>query len=165
MLYIQHMHSVCRECLLAVKQQDGCLQCPKCNNNATCAPQEQPQGVKACKVVEGPCAPVRNGPLGRYIEGQKIVQMVRRDSPPVVCGNTSCKTSGAKAVAFCTDCWKFFCSACLDSHQVMSDLTGSHTVKSIEELASLDMNQTSHPAAVFMKKAIPTAAPNMVMRS
>ena len=153
------MHSVCRECLLAVKQQDGRLQCPKCNDNATRAPQEQPRGVKACKVVEAPCAPVRNGPLGRYIEGQKIVQMVRRDSPPVVCGNTSCKTSGAKAVAFCMDCWKFFCSACLDGHQLMSDFTGSHTVKSVKELASLDLDQTSNPAAVFMKKAVPHSCP------
>ena len=153
------MHSVCRECLLAVKQQDGRLQCPKCNNNATCAPQEQPRGVKACKVVEAPCVPVRNGSLGRYIEGRKIIQMIRRDSPPVVCGNTSCKTSGAKAVAFCTDCWKFFCSACLDGHQLMSDFTGGHTVKSIEELASLDLDQTSNPAVVFMKKAVPQSCP------
>ena len=153
------MHSVCRECLLAVKRQDGRLQCPKCNDNATCAPQEQPRSVKACKVVEALCAPVRNGPLRRYIEGRKIVQMVRRDSPPVVCGNTSCKTSGAKAVAFCTDCWKFFCSACLDGHQLMSDFTGGHTVKSIKELASLDLDQTSNPAAVFMKKAVPHSCP------
>ena len=153
------MHSVCRECLLAIKQQDGCLQCPKCNDNATCAPQEQPQGVNACKVVEAQCAPVRNGPLDRYIKGQNIVQMVRRDSPPVVCGNTFCKASGAKAVAFCMNCWKFFCSACLDSHQVMSDLTGSHTVKSIEELASLDLDQTPSVAEVFMKKAVPQSCP------
>ena len=153
------MHSVCRECLLAVKQQDGRLQCPKCNDNATRTPQEQPQGVNACKVVEAQCAPVRNGPLSRYIEGRKIIQMVRRDSPPVVCGNTSCKTSDAKAVAFCTDCWKFFCSACLDGHQLMSDLTGSHTVKFVKELASLDLDQTSNPAAVFMKKAVPHSCP------
>ena len=153
------MHSVCRECLLAVKQQDGRLQCPKCNNNATRAPQEQPHSVNACKVVEAQCAPVRNGPLGRYIEGRKIIQMIRRDSPPVVCGNTSCKTSGAKAVAFCTDCWKFFCSACLDGHQLMSDFTGGHTVKSIEELASLDLDQTSNLAAVFLRKAVPHSCP------
>ena len=153
------MHSVCRECLLAVKQQDGRLQCPKCNNNATCAPQEQPHSVNACKVVEAQCAPVRNGPLGWYIEGQKIIQMVRRDSPPVVCGNTLCKNHNTKAVAFCIDCWNFFCHTCHESHQVMSDLMGGHTVKSMEELASLDLDQTSNPAAVFMKKAVPQSCP------
>ena len=153
------MHSVCRECLLAVKQQDGRLQCPKCNNNATCAPQEQLRDVKACKVVEAQCAPVHNGPLGRYIEGRKIVQMVGRDSPPVVCGNTLCKNHNTKAVAFCIDCWKFFCPACHESHQVMGDLTGSHTVKPVEELASLDLDQTSNPAAVFMKKTVPQSCP------
>ena len=153
------MHSVCRECLLAVKQQDGRLQCPKCNNNATRAPQEQPHSVNACKVVEAQCAPVRNGPLGRYIEGGKIVQMVRRDSPPVVCGNTLCKSHNTKAVAFCIDCWKFFCPACHESHQVMGDLMGGHTIKSIDELASLDLDQTSNPVAVFMKKAVPHSCP------
>ena len=153
------MHSVCRGCLLAVKQQDGRLQCPKCNNNATRAPQEQPHSMNACKVVEAQCAPVRNGPLSRYIEGRKIIQMVRRDSPPVVCGNTSCETSGESAVAFCMDCWKFFCSACHRCHQVMSDFTGGHTVKSMEELASLDLDQTPNPAAVFMKKAVSHSCP------
>ena len=153
------MHSVCRECLLAVKQQDGRLQCPKCNNNATCALEDPPRGMKTCKAVRSQCVPVRNGPLCRYIEGRKIIQLVRRGTPTVVCGNTSCKTSGAEAVAFCVDCWKFFCSVCLDGHQLMSDLTGNHTVKSIEELASADMNQMSDAATVFMKNAVPHSCP------
>ena len=153
------MHSVCRECLLAVKQQDGRLQCPKCNNNATCALEDPPRGMKTCEAVRSQCVPVRNGPLCRYIEGRKIVQLVRRGSPTVVCGNTSCKTSGAKAVAFCADCWTFFCSACLDSHQVMGNLTRNHTVKSIEELASADLDQTSNLEAVFMKNAAPHSCP------
>ena len=149
------MHSVCRECLLAVKQQDGRLQCPKCNNNVTCALEDPPRGMKTCEAVRSQCVPVRNGPLCRYIEGRKIIQLVRRGSPTVVCGNTSCKTSGAKAVAFCVDCWKFFCSVCLDGHQLMSDFTGGHTVKSIEDLASADLDQMSDAATVFMKNAAP----------
>ena len=149
------MHSVCRECLLAVKQQDGRLQCPRCNNNATCALEDPPRGMKTCEAVKSQCVPVRNGTLCRYIEGRKIIQLVRRGSPTVVCGNTSCKTSGAKAVAFCVDCWKFFCSACHDSHQVMSDFTDGHTVKSVEELASADMDQMLNLEAVFMKNAVP----------
>ena len=153
------MHSVCRECLLAVKQQDGRLQCPKCNNNATCAVEDPPHGMKTCEAVKALCVPVRNGPLCRYIEGRKIIQLVRRGSPTVVCGNTSCKTSGAEAVAFCVDCWKFFCSVCLDGHQLMSDLTGNHTVNSIEELASADMDQMSDAATVFMKNAVPHSCP------
>ena len=153
------MHSVCTECLLAVKQQDGRLHCPKCHNNATCAREDPPRGMRACEAVRARCAPVRNGPLCRYIAGRKIIQVVRRGSPTVVCGNTACKTSGAKAVAFCADCWKFFCSACHDSHQVMSDLTGNHTVKSVEELASVDLAQMFNPVAVFMKKAVPHSFP------
>ena len=153
------MHSVCRECLLAVKQQDSHLQCPKCNNNATCALEDPPRGMKTCEAVRSQCVPVRNGPLRRYIEGRKIIQLVRRGSPTVVCGNTSCKTSGAEAVAFCVDCWKFFCSACHDSHQVMSDFTGGHTVKSIEDLASADLDQMSDAATVFMKNAAPHSCP------
>ena len=153
------MHSVCRECLLAVKQQDGRLQCPKCNNNATCALEDPPRGMKTCEAVRSQCVPVRNGPLCRYIEGRKIIQLVRRGSPTVVCGNTSCKTSGAEAVAFCADCWKFFCSVCLDGHQLMSDLTGNHTVKSIEDLASADLDQMSDAATVFMKNAVPHSCP------
>ena len=73
------MHSVCRECLLAVKQQDGRLQCPKCNNNATCALEDPPRGMKTCEAVMSQCVPVRNGPLCRYIEGRKIIQLVSRD--------------------------------------------------------------------------------------
>ena len=153
------MHSVCRECLLAIKQQDGRLHCPKCNNNATCAREDPPRGMSACEAVRARCVPVRNGPLCRYIEGRKIIEVVRRGSPTVVCGNTACKTSGAKAVAFCDDCWKFFCSVCLDGHQLMSDLTGNHTVKSVEELASVDLAQMFNPAAVFMKKAAPHSCP------
>ena len=153
------MHSVCRECLLAVKQQDGRLQCPKCNNSATCALVDPPRSMKTCKAVRSQCVPVRNGPLCRYIEGRKIIQLVRRGSPTVVCGNTSCKTSGAEAVAFCVDCWKFFCSVCLDGHQLMSDFTGGHTVKSIEELASADLDQMSDGATVFMKNAVPHSCP------
>ena len=153
------MHSVCRGCLLAIKQQDGRLHCPKCNNNATCALEDPPRGMRACEAVRAPCVPVRNGPLCRYIEGRKIIEVVRRGSPTVVCGNTACKTSGAKAVAFCADCWKFFCSVCLDGHQLMSDFTGGHTVKSVEELASVDLDQMSNPAAVFMKKAVPHSCP------
>ena len=151
------MHSVCRECLLAVKQQDGRLQCPKCNNNATCALEDPHRGMKTCEAVRSQCVPVRNGTLCRYIEGRKIIQLVRRGSPTVVCGNTSCKTSGANAVAFCADCWKFFCSGCHDSHQVMSDLTDGHTVKSVEELASADMMLNLE--AVFMKNAVPQSCP------
>ena len=150
------MHSVCRECLLAVKQQDGCLQCPKCNSNATCALEDPPRGMKTCESVRSQCVPVRNGPLCRYIEGCKIIQLVRRGSPTVVCGNTSCKTSGAKAVAFCVDCWKFFCSVCLDSHQLIID---NHAVKSIEELASADLNQMPNLETVFMKDAVPYSCP------
>ena len=153
------MHSVCRECLLAVKQQDGRLQCPKCSNNATCALEDPPRGMKTCEAVRSLCVPVRNGPLCRYIEGRKIIQLVRRGSPTVVCGNPSCKTSGADAVAFCADCWKFFCSVCLDGHQLMSDLTSNHTVKSIEELASADLDQMSDAATVFMRKAVPHSCP------
>ena len=153
------MHSVCRECLLAVKQQDGRLHCPKCNNNATCALEDAPRGMRACEAVRARCFPVRNGPLCRYIKGCKIIELVRSGGPTVVCGNTACKTSGAKAVAFCADCWKFFCSVCLDGHQLMSDLTGNHTVKSVEELASIDLDQMSNPAAVFMKKAVPHSCP------
>ncbi|MDA8002843.1 MAG: hypothetical protein MPL62_16290, partial [Alphaproteobacteria bacterium] len=41
----------------------------------------------------------------------------------------------------------------------MGDLTGSHTVKPVEELASLDLDQTSNPAAVFMKKTVPQSCP------
>ena len=62
------MHSVCRECLLAVKQQDGRLQCPKCNNNATCALEDPPCGMKTCEEVRSQCVPVRNGPLCRIKE-------------------------------------------------------------------------------------------------
>ena len=153
------MHSVCRECLLAVKQQDGRLQCPKCSNNATCALEDPPRGMKTCEAVKSQCVPVRNGPLCRYIEGRKIIQLVRRGSPTVVCGNTSCKTSGAEAVAFCADCWKFFCSGCHDSHQVMSDFTGGHTVKSVEELTSADLDQMSDAETVFMKNAVPHSCP------
>ena len=153
------MHSVCRDCLLAVKQQDGRLQCPKCSNNTTCTLEDPPRAMKTCKAVRSQCVPVRNGPLCRYIEGRKIIQLVRRGSPTVVCGNTSCKTSGAKAVAFCVDCWKFFCSVCLDGHQLMSDLTGNHTVKSIEELASADLDQMSDGATVFMMNAVPHSCP------
>ena len=153
------MHSVCRECLLAVKQQDGRLQCPKCSNNATCAIVDPPRGRKTCEAVRSQCVPVRNGPLCRYIEGRKIIQLVRRGSPTVVCGNPSCKTSAAEAVAFCVDCWKFFCSVCLDGHQLMSDLTGNHTVKSIEELVSADLDQMSDAAAMLMKKAVPHSCP------
>ena len=153
------MHSVCRGCLLAVKQQDGRLHCPKCNNNATCAREDLPRGIRACEAVRARCVPVRNGPLCRYIEGRKIIEVVRSGGPTVVCGNTACKTSGAKAVAFCADCWKFFCSVCHDGHQLMSDFTGGHTVKSVEELASVDLDQMSNPAAVFMKNAVPHSCP------
>ena len=153
------MHSVCRECLLAVKQQDGRLHCPKCSDNSTCTLEDLAHGMKACEEVKAHCVPVRNGPLCRYIEGHKVIQLVRRRSPTVVCGNPSCKSSGAKAVAFCTDCWKFFCSACLDGHQLMSDLTGGHTVRSVEELASIDLDQVSNTTAVFMKKAAPHSCP------
>ena len=153
------MHSVCRECLLAVKQQDGRLQCPKCSNNATYALEDPPRGMKTCEAVRSQCVPVRNGPLCRYIEGRKIIQLVKRGSPTVVCGNPSCKTSGAEAVVFCADCWKFFCSGCHDSHQVMSDFTGGHTVKSVEELASADLDQMSDAATVFMKNAVPHSCP------
>ena len=153
------MHSVCRECLLAVKQQDGRLHCPKCNNNGTCALEDPPRGMRVCEAVRARCVPVRNGPLCRYIEGQKIIELLRRASPTVVCGNTSCENSGAKAVAFCSDCWKFFCSACHRSHRVMSDFTGGHTVKSVEELASVDVDQMSNPAALFMKNAVPHSCP------
>ena len=41
----------------------------------------------------------------------------------------------------------------------MSDLMGGHTVKSVEELASVDLDQMSNPAAVFMKKAVPHSCP------
>ena len=153
------MHSVCRECLLAVKQQDGRLQCPKCSNNATCALEDPPRGRKTCEAVRSKCVPVRNGTLCRYIEGHKIIQLVRMGSPTVVCGNTSCKTSAAEAVAFCVDCWKFFCSVCFDGHQLMSDLTGNHTVKSIEELISADLDQMSDAATMLMKKAVPHSCP------
>ena len=153
------MHSVCRECLLAVKQQNGRLHCPKCNNNATCALEDPPRGMRACEAVRARCFPVRNGPLCRYIEGRKIIEVVRRGSPTVVCGNTLCRNSNTKAVAFCIDCWKFFCHDCHRSHQVMGDLARGHTVKSVEELASVDLDQMSNPAAVFMKKAVPHSCP------
>ena len=41
----------------------------------------------------------------------------------------------------------------------MSDLMGGHTVKSVEELASIDLDQMSNPAAVFMKNAAPHSCP------
>ena len=153
------MHSVCRECLLAVKQQDGRLQCPKCNNNATCALVDPPRGMKTCKAVRSQCVPVRNGSLCRYIEGRKIIQLVRRGSPTVVCGNTCCKTSEAEAVVFCVDCWTFFCSACHDCHQVMGDLSRNHTVKSMEELVSADLDQMSDGVTMFMKNSVPHGCP------
>ena len=153
------MHSVCRECLLAVKQQDGRLHCPKCNNNATCALEDPPRGMRACEAVRARCVPVRNGPLCRYIEGRKIIEVVRRGSPTVVCGNPLCGKPNTKAVAFCIDCWKFFCPECRHGHQLMGALMGNHIVKSIEELASIDLDQLSNPAAVFMKKAVPHSCP------
>ena len=153
------MHSVCRECLLAVKQQDGRLHCPKCNNNATCAVEDPPHGMRACEAVRAQCVPVRNGPLCRYIEGRKIIEVVRMSGPTVVCGNPLCGKPNTKAVAFCMDCWKFFCPECRHGHQLMGALMGNHIVKSIEELASVDLDQMSNPAAVFMKKAAPHSCP------
>ena len=153
------MHSMCRECLLAVKQQDGRLHCPKCTDNATCAVEDAPRGMRACEAVRARCVPVRNGPLCRYIEGRKIFEVVRSGSPTVVRGNTLCRNSNTKAVAFCIDCWKFFCHDCHRSHQIMGDLARGHTVKSVEELASVDLDQMSNPAAVFMKKAVPHSCP------
>ena len=41
----------------------------------------------------------------------------------------------------------------------MGALMGNHIVKSIEELASIDLDQMSNPAAVFMKKAVPHSCP------
>ena len=153
------MHSVCRECLLAVKQQDGRLQCPKCNNNTTCALEDPPRGMKTCEAVRSQCVPVRNGPLCRYIEGRKIIQLVRRGSPTVVCGNPLCRDPNTKVVAFCINCWKFFCSDCHRGHQLMGALMGDHIVKSIEELSTIDTDQTSDLAAVFMKNAVPHSCP------
>ena len=153
------MHSVCRECLLAVKQQDGRLQCPKCNNNATCALEDPPRGMKTCEAVRSQCLPVRNGPLCRYIEGRKIIQLVRRGTPTVVCGNPLCRDPNTKVVAFCINCWKFFCSECHRGHQLMGALMGDHIVKSIEEMSTIDPDQTSDLAAVFMKNAVPHSCP------
>ena len=153
------MHSVCRECLLAVKQQDDRLQCPKCNNNATCALVDPPRGMKTCKAVKSQCVPVRNGPLCRYIEGRKIIQLVRRGSPTVVCGNPLCRDPNTKAVTFCINCWKFFCSECHRGHQLMGALMGDHIFKSIEELSTIDPDQTSDLGAVFMKNAVPHSCP------
>ena len=153
------MHSVCRECLLAVKQQDGRLHCPKCNDKSTCTLEDPPRGMRACEEVKAQCVPVRNGALCRYIEGRKVIQLVRRESPMVVCGNTLCRDHNTKAVTFCIDCWKFFCPDCHRSHQVMGDILQGHTVKSIEELASIDLDQMSNPVAVFMKKAVPHSCP------
>ena len=153
------MHSVCRKCLLAVKQQDGRLQCPKCNNNATCALEDPPRGMKTCEAVRSQCVPVRNGPLCRYIEGRKIIQLVRRGSPTVVCGNPLCRDPNTKAVTFCINCWKFFCSECHRGHQLMGALMGDHIFKSIEELSTIDPDQTSDLGAVFMKNAAPHNCP------
>ena len=153
------MHSVCRECLLAVKQQDGRLQCPKCSNNATCALEDPPRGMKTCEAVKSQCVPVRNGPLCRYIEGRKIIQVVRRGTPTVVCGNPLCRDPNTKAVTFCINCWKFFCSECHRGHQLMGALMGDHIFKSIEELSTIDPDQTSDLAAVFMKNAVPHGCP------
>ena len=153
------MHSVCRECLLAVKQQDGRLQCPKCNNNATCALEDPPRSMKTCEAVKSQCVPVRNGPLCRYIEGRKIIQLVRRGSPTVVCGNPLCRDPNTKAVTFCINCWKFFCSECHRGHQLMGALMGEHIFKSIEELSTIDPDQTSDLGAVFMKNAVPHSCP------
>ena len=153
------MHSVCRECLLAVKQQDGRLQCPKCSNNATCALEDPPHGRKTCEAVRSLCVPVRNGPLCRYIEGRKIIQLVRSGSPTAVCGNPLCRDPNTKAVTFCINCWKFFCSECHRGHQLMGALMGDHIFKSIEELSTIDPDQTSNLAAVFMKNAVPHSCP------
>ena len=153
------MHSVCRECLLAVKQQDGRLQCPKCNNNATYILEDPPRGMKTCEAMRSQCVPVRNGPLCRYIEGRKIIQLVRRGSPTVVCGNPLCRDPNTKAVTFCINCWKFFCSECHRGHQLMGALMGDHIFKSIEELSTIDPDQTSNLAAVFMKNAVPHSCP------
>ena len=153
------MHSVCRECLLAVKQQDGRLLCPKCNSNATYALEDPPRGMKTCEAVRSLCVPVRNGPLCRYIEGRKIIQLVRRGSPTVVCGNPLCRDPNTKAVTFCINCWKFFCSECHRGHQLMGALMGDHIFKSIEELSTIDPDQTSNLGAVFMKNAVPHSCP------
>ena len=89
------------------------------------------------------------------MEGKKIVRKVS-SGERISCGNTTCESPGAEAIAFCCDCWLFFCNSCLKSHKALEGVIGKHKVSSIEAIRS----GTREGEAALLRNAVPLSCPH-----
>ena len=88
------------------------------------------------------------------MEGKKIVRKVS-SGERISCGNTTCESPGAEAIAFCCDCW-LFCNSYLKSHKALEGVIGKHKVSSIEAIRS----GTREGEAALLRKAVPLSCPH-----
>ena len=130
------LHSVCEKCLPRVTNNDGVVKCSKAEcENLTCTSD---------KIVS-------NGPLQRLTEGCLLLDAI--DSGEVsFCGSKRHVKEGenVSAVGYCLNCQKFFCSQCLDAHNLL-DICEGHKVCMVGKSSNY-YEEESIVSETFMKE-------------
>ena len=147
------LHSVCKDCYPDLEVKDGRLKCTQCGDTSTHC-NDRKMLESECRVDSLRCVPVPNGPLARYMKGLKVAEQLQRSTVP--CGNKACQTENEPSVVFCVECSMYLCPHCRDSHKAMAYLIGPHTMKTLDEVRSL--NPQEH-GVVFSKTTTHSICP------
>ena len=130
------LHSVCEKCLSRVTNNDGVVKCVRTEcENLVCTSD---------KIVS-------NAPLQRLTEGCLLLNAI--DSGEIsYCGSKRHVKDGedVSAVAYCLNCQKFFCSKCLDAHNLL-DICEGHKVRMVGKSSNY-YDEGSKISETFMKE-------------